>query len=1034
MCPVVVPSASDLAKDLRQRITMFHAGDELYSGAWLADFQRRGAVAWQVCTTALQVGPSKTCDEELAQAFCAQTLARLARAFTSCFQEPAVQKSARDNLEALLVVFAAGKALVWKQLSLALACAELWRGTWVAAAALNAHNLPALVRMELLALPSELLFDDRALPLTNRQLRESAGASLFRSSSTVFMFLLSDIADDSTPEEDCQKALRVLASWLRAVRKSLLWLPGVDAAAPLWHLGALGQHLLAAARVAPAEAAEVAQQLAKWKSAPQEATTVLKPLLGSLFLHDAAGAADLTPLWLLPLLNDLAEDFWPKAALGELDLDWEAIARHAFVGLGRVSTHIDSAHGERANFEDAECAISIWQTFAETLQSAVRAAESFCSSSSEAKPLFSPPPEKRTRRTHDRWLLSAAKLAESQPLQLIFQLVLDKLSEHLRLPAFLEDEDAVAIIQGARAAAESALLPWARLAGNPQAWGEQLLLPLRRVEAILADVSSSESEEIMAEERASEIEVMLWLFSAICSSMLEGHPSSSDVAVTTKLAVQSLEPKLAGLDHACPLWRTPLWTSVYSMATSVNSCNAMPCTSGPVLLEWMLQRSPSEAKTPETQEVTELLYARALEAACKRLPSGTSHPALGERLFMLAFSDWDPSSQQDERRVEVQALYLSALRFAMGEQPDALCNFMANTVMPKLCRAADDEAARSLSSCCWDGAPWPAHRVLFETLASLLPVGRPSADIEHPSLPIWRQAWKYLQAALLDYPVEAASNQPVTAAAQALRRAGLSCPVMLPEVLRLLASSVAKRDPEAQLNVLREIISDVPCPPVDRSKAAELLDAAVASAAEALLDRAQDLVESPDDLAAMFALLAEAVRPSASGTSGGGPCKDQLRPLVLMQPDFVCRCLHLISRALPECCSKTCAEQMIRFVTRLISTEEASPESHTWLLSSTLAPICSSLCSALAAQDFWTEPESLAEDGELLLTALEAMPEEFHSALATGLAQAGVSEHSKALLQQHMLSRGEWSQKGHWLEQLHQIVVEWQSERHLNVL
>jgi hypothetical protein len=252
---------------------------------------------------------------------------------------------------------------------------------------------------------------------------------------------------------------------------------------------------------------------------------------------------------------------------------------------------------------------------------------------------------------------------------------------------------------------------------------------------------------------------------------------------------------------------------------------------------------------------------------------------------MLAFNDWDPSSQQDERRVEVQAFYLSALRCAMGEQPDVFCSFMSNTVVPKLCQAADDEATRSLSSSCWAGAPWPAHRILFETLASLLPIGGPLADVEHPSLPIWRQALKYIQAALLDYPVEPASDQPVTAAAQALRRAGLLCPVMLPEVLRLLASSVAKRDPEAQLHVLREIISDVPCPPVDPSKAADLLDAAVASATEALLDRAQDLVQSPDDLAALFAMLAEAVQPSASGISGAGPCKDQLRPLLLYFAD-----------------------------------------------------------------------------------------------------------------------------------------------------
>ena len=34
--------------------------------------------------------------------------------------------------------------------------------------------------------------------------------------------------------------------------------------------------------------------------------------------------------WLLPLVQDLAEDFWPRAAVGELDLDCEAIAKQAF--------------------------------------------------------------------------------------------------------------------------------------------------------------------------------------------------------------------------------------------------------------------------------------------------------------------------------------------------------------------------------------------------------------------------------------------------------------------------------------------------------------------------------------------------------------------------------------------------------------------------------------------------------------------------------------------------------------------------------
>lgn len=47
----------DFEKELQQRVTMFHAGDELYSGAWLADFQKLGPTAWQICTEKLRMGP-----------------------------------------------------------------------------------------------------------------------------------------------------------------------------------------------------------------------------------------------------------------------------------------------------------------------------------------------------------------------------------------------------------------------------------------------------------------------------------------------------------------------------------------------------------------------------------------------------------------------------------------------------------------------------------------------------------------------------------------------------------------------------------------------------------------------------------------------------------------------------------------------------------------------------------------------------------------------------------------------------------------
>ncbi len=112
-----------------RRVTMFHAGDELYSGAWLSDFQKTGLTAWHICTEKLRMGPLSSCDGELLQAFCAQTLARLARAFASHFDVHS-QRAARDTLEALLTVHAYGQTLVWKQLALALACAE-WLANFI---------------------------------------------------------------------------------------------------------------------------------------------------------------------------------------------------------------------------------------------------------------------------------------------------------------------------------------------------------------------------------------------------------------------------------------------------------------------------------------------------------------------------------------------------------------------------------------------------------------------------------------------------------------------------------------------------------------------------------------------------------------------------------------------------------------------------------------------------------------------------------------------------------------------------------------
>jgi len=405
-----------------------------------------------------------------------------------------------------------------------------------------------------------------------------------------------------------------------------------------------------------------------------------------------------------------------------------------------------------------------------------------------------------------------------------------------------------------------------------------------------------------------------------------------------------------------------------------------------------------------------------------------AHPELGEKLLQLVFANWNPASVHEERNVEVQALYLSALRAAMGGNPQLLCYSLADKILPGLCQAADAEAQSSAAS----GVPWPASRLLFETLAALLPVGAPVADTTHPSIAMWRQAWPYLEKAMLQHDVDVASDQPVKAASQALRRAALHAPALFVEVLQLLAKSASERDaPEVQLQAIREIVVGVPCPPVDPARAAEVLDAAIATAADALMQRPQALAESPDDLAAFFGLLAEAVRPSATG--GAGPCDDRLRPLIVGRPVLIGRLLNLVAVALPECRSDSASQHMLRFVTRLMSTEEAQPAVFNEMLVSALPSLCAAICGALASQDFLAEPEALAVAGDLLLNTAQALPEHLPAALASGLSQVQLPDHSKVLLQQHVNSRGEWSQKGHWLEQLQQIVVEWHSERHLNV-
>lgn len=1007
---------ADFAKELQQRVTMFHAGDELYSGAWLSDFQKTGLTAWHICTDKLRIGPLSSCDGELLQAFCAQTLARLARAFASHFDVHS-QRAARDTLEALLTVHAYGQTLVWKQLALALACAELWLGTWAAAASLNT-SLPATVRRELLVLPAELLFDSKALPLTDKGARQQVAASLFSSCDGVFAFLLQ-------VQWDAEQSLRILSAWLRAVRKAQIWLPTCDAAQPLRNLAGHLPTILAAAEMAPAQASELAQQLAKWNSAPQEVAEILKPLLQQI---TNTSQMDLlleeSPLWMLPLLQVLAEDLWPRAVVGEVDLDCEAIAKQAFRVL-----EVSASYG--TDLVDVEASIQVWHTFAETIHAALRASEESASSSRLSGPTFAHP-EKRSRRSQDRWHLPGERLREATMVNLLFQLLVQKLLDCMRLPEIPEDEEALELLQHARQTVETALVPWAALLTNADTWIAQLWNPLQEVESTLSTMGDNE-EGFMAVEVSRDVEAVIWFFGAFCSCLPKDQTAAT-AAEAASHAVSALLPQIHQLDTALPPWKALLWSSVCRFSAAVNS--KLPPGKEPILLDWMLERPPTEAEAPTMLEITELPYAKAIEAACQRLPhvapDSAATAAAATKLMMFAFGTWDPSVKLEERQMEVKIHYLSALRSTMALSPELLCQSLVSNVLPKLSVASSMEVKNAGSTWKEKSAPWPATRLLFETLTTLLPVDRP-ADESHPSITIWRQAWPVFEDVLLRHPVDAASDQPLKAAAEALQRAGIHAPVLLAEALQLFSRSLQEREVSEVLPMaLREIVVAIPCPPVDPSKAAELLAAAISIAAEQVLKQSQAM-EIPEVLAAQFELLAEAVRPSTPGIAGQGPCEDRLRPLLLNQRVLISRCLSLVSLALPDCPSERVSIQMLRFTKHLMSNEEAEPEAHRAVLQVALPTVCAALCRALATQDFFTEAEALSEAGELFLSAAEVLPEQLPPALSAGLAQLDLPDHSKVLLEQHVQARAEWSKKSHWLEQLQQIVVEWHSERRLTV-
>jgi len=795
--------AGDLAAELQRRVTMFYAGDEKYSGEWLVKFRSTDG-AWHVCIEALRIGPQEDCDSELLHGYCAQTLAQLARAFTSRCPADS-RKQNRDMLEMLVALHAVHPCkLIWKQLALALTCADLWLGTWSAATALNATNLPAAVRRELLTLPPELLFSERALPLGDNRLWEAAAVALFDASATVFPYLLAGGAASEASAVEAGQTLEVLGSWLRSMRKSSEYVVGRDQGAPLRCLAANGQPLLAMLGAAPAEACDVAQQLASWHDCDADLVPMLQAVLECIF--SASFEGDRRDA-LLPLLQALAADRWPRAALGSLPivaLDWQAIAQQALVALRSALEAGDPDSG------DAETAIAVWQTFAVTVRE--------CSSN------------------------GTAQLSNSESLPQLFGLLGRELLELLKAPAF-PDLEALTTLNEARKAAQSAVAAWAILVGESPGWLEATWAPLHHVGQRLAN---GQNGEPFADDFWSELEVVLWFSYTIAASWPE-HAGAVPVA--------SAVPELSAIDGAPEPWRALLWASACSLASTG------PSEHCPALVEWMLRRPPGESGSPDLLELTELPYASAVEIACRHLPAGgTAHVAAAERLAALAFSE-APASALHEDSSKSRGLLVRAMRHTLGGDAGLLCQGLGRT-LPMLRKAAEAEAATEKAD-----QPWHAAQTLFSSLAAALPaVNQPVVEAVHPVVMLWKEYWVCIESALLRWPVSSTNDQPLASAVEALKAAALSLPVLLPEALHLLTRSITHRDlPELQLRALTEIVLCVPCPPVDHARAADLLSTSVIAAGDALLERKKDLLESPDLLRALFKLFSSGFAASSCG-------------------------------------------------------------------------------------------------------------------------------------------------------------------------
>jgi hypothetical protein len=227
---------------------------------------------------------------------------------------------------------------------------------------------------------------------------------------------------------------------------------------------------------------------------------------------------------------------------------------------------------------------------------------------------------------------------------------------------------------------------------------------------------------------------------------------------------------------------------------------------------------------------------------------------------------------------------------------------------------------------------------------------------------------------------------------------------------------------------------------VDAAKASDLLATSILGVASDLLMKEQDLLHSPSTLTAFFKLIAESVSstsaqsPESKESGGSGLFEGKLRLMLLAAPDFVEKCSELAGMVFAERCLEGTVKEIFRFAAGVLA-GGADSSSYQQTVTRALPTLCTAVCRALALQECLLDLEVLGGAAEVLTLAAVNYGSDFTMAIAQGLEMMQVPFFNRERLQNHVTACAAWgSSKMEWLEQLQQIVREWQNERrHANV-